>query len=88
MSVRNFIGVHGNSIPNQFVIDYSLNKTVFQSYKTLVAVYLHDVDTMYIDKKRYSVTTSKYLNRFKDEYSPLHIQYVDNNELHKIIDNV
>lgn len=88
MMVRNFIGIHGNSIPNQFVIEYSLNKTAFQSYKTLVAVYLHDVDTMYIDEKRYSVTTSKYLNRFKDEYSPLHIQYVDNNELNKIIDNV
>ena len=87
MKVRNFIGVHGNSIPNQFILEYSLNKTAFQSYKTLVAVYLHDVDTMYIDKKRYSVTVSKYLNRFKDEYSPLHIQYIDNNELYKIIEN-
>lgn len=55
MRIKNFIGIHGNSIPNQFIIDYSLNKTAFQSYKTLVAVYLHDVDTMYIDKKRYSV---------------------------------
>ena len=44
MRVRNFIGVHGNNIPNQFIIEYSLNKTAFQSYKTLVAVYLHDVD--------------------------------------------
>ena len=48
MMIRNFIGVHGNNIPNQFVIEYSLNKTAFQSYKTLVAVYLHDVDAMNI----------------------------------------
>lgn len=29
MRIKNFIGVHGNNIPNQFVIDYSLNKTAF-----------------------------------------------------------
>lgn len=29
MRVRNFIGVNGNSIPNQFVIEYGLNKTAF-----------------------------------------------------------
>ena len=87
MKVYNMTSSKGNEVKNQFIIEYSLNKTAFQSYKTLVAVYLHDVDTMYIDKKRYSVTTSKYLNRFKDEYSPLHIQYVDNNELYKIIEN-
>lgn len=88
MKVRNFIGVHGNSIPNQFVVDYNLNKTAFQSYKTLVAVYLHDVDTMYVDKEKYSKTTSKYLNLFKKEFSPLHIQEVENIELHKIIENI
>lgn len=30
MKVRNFIGVHGNSIPNQLVVEYRLNKTAFQ----------------------------------------------------------
>lgn len=87
MKVYNIKSTRGNTVPNQFVIECSINKTAFQSYKTLIAVYLHDVDTMYIDKEKYSVTTSKYLNRFKDAFSPLHIQYVDNNELHKIIEN-
>lgn len=87
MVVRNFISVYGHSVANQFVIEYSLNKTAFQSYNTLIAVYLHDVDTMYIDENKYSATTSKYLNRFKDEFSPLHIQYVSNSELNKIIEN-
>lgn len=86
MVVKNFISVHGHSIANQFVIEYSVNKTAFQSYKTLVAVYLHDMETMYIDEEKYSCTTSKYLNRFKDEFSPLHIQYVANEELYKILE--
>lgn len=88
MIVKNFISVHGHSIANQFIIKDGLTYTAFQSYNTLIAVYLHDVETMYIDKKKYSATTSKYLNRFKEEYSPLHIQYVANSELHKIIESI
>lgn len=87
MQVKNMTSNKGNKVSNQFIIEYSLNKTAFQSYNTLIAVYLHNVDAMYIDKEKYSCTTSKYINRFKDEFSPLHIQYVDNNELHKIIEN-
>ena len=85
MKVKNFVNAYGNNIPNQFIIEYSLNFTAFQSYKTLIAVYSHNNDVMYIDKEKYSCTTSKYLNRFKDEYSPLHIQYVNNHDLHDIL---
>lgn len=88
MKVYNMLSRKGNAVPNEFVIEYSLNKTAFQSYNTLIAVYLHDVDTMYIDKEKYSCTTQKYLNLFKKEFSPLHVQEVENSELHKIIENV
>lgn len=86
MIVKNFVSVNGNNIPNQFIIEYSLNFTAFQSYKTLIAVYNHNNDVMYIDKEKYSCTTSKYLNIFKDEYLPLHIEYVNNQELHDILE--
>lgn len=85
MLVRNFISNNGNTIHNQFIIEYSLNYTAFQSYEKLIAVYSHDNDVMFIDKQKYSNTTSKYLNRFKDKYSPLHIEYVNNQELHDIL---
>lgn len=88
MQVKNMLIPRGNKVNNQFIIEYSINKTAFQSYNTLIAVYLHDVDTMYIDKEKYSSTTSKYLNIFKKEYQPLHVQEVENSELHKIIENI
>lgn len=88
MKVYNMLSSKGNSVHNQFVIEYSLNKIAFQSYNTLIAVYLHNVDTMYIDKEKYSCTTSKYLNLFKKKYQPLHVQEVENSDLHKIIENV
>lgn len=86
MKIKNMISARGNKIANQFVLEYGLNCTAFQSYETLIAVYIHDTDTMYIDGERYSNTTSKYLNLFKKEYQPLHIQEVENEELHKIIE--
>ena len=38
------------------------------------------------DKDFYSTTTSKYRNLFNDEFSPLAIIQVENEELHKIIE--
>lgn len=85
MEIKNMTSARGNKVANQFILEYGLNITAFQSYDTLIAVYIHDIDTMYIDEERYSNTTSKYLNLFKKEFSPLHIEYLDNEELHKII---
>lgn len=85
MKIENMKSNQGNSTPNQFKLYYN-NYVAFQSYKTLIAVYDHENDTLYQDKNFYSRTTSKYLNRFIKECQPLTILKVDNNSLHIIIE--
>lgn len=85
MKIKNMTSIKGNKVTNQFIIEYG-NFTAFQSYSTLIAVYDHKNDTLYQDENFYSRTTSKYLNLFIGEFSPLTISKVDNNSLHKIIE--
>ena len=85
MKIENMKSNKGNSIPNQFKLYYN-NYVVFQSYKTLISVYDIKNDTMYTDKNFYSHTTSKYRNLFNDEFQPLAIIEVNNNQLHSIIE--
>ena len=85
MQVSNMLSSRGNKVANQFIIEYD-RFTAYQSYSTLIAVYDHENDTMYTDEKRYSVTTSKYLNMFVNEYQPLTISKVANSALHRIIE--
>jgi hypothetical protein len=84
MKIENMISTRGNKVPNQFKLYYN-NFVAFQSYKTLISVYDIKNDTMYTDKDFYSTTTSKYKNLFNDEFSPLAIIQVENEELHRII---
>lgn len=85
MKIENMTSAKGNRIANQFKLYYN-NFVAFQSYNTLISVYDCKNDTMYTDKDFYSNTTSKYRNSFNDEFSPLAIIQVDNEELHKIIE--
>nr|DAK10881.1 MAG TPA: hypothetical protein [Caudoviricetes sp.] len=85
MKIENMKSNQGNSIPNQFKLYYN-NYVAFQSYKTLISVYDIKNDTMYTDKDFHSRTTSKYRNLFNDEFAPLAIIQVENEELHKIIE--
>ena len=85
MKIENMKSTKGNKVANQFIIEFG-NYTAFQSYSTLIAVYDHENDTLYLDEKKYSVTTSKYTNMFINEYQPLTISKVDNNSLHTIIE--
>lgn len=87
MKVLNMLSTKGNKVANQFIIEYD-KFTAFQSYSTLIAVYDHENDTLYLDEKKYSVTTSKYTNIFIKEYQPLTISKVDNSSLHKIVERV
>ena len=75
----------GSKVANQFKLHLN-NFVAFQSYKTLISVYDIKNDTMYTDKDFYSITTSKYKNLFNDEFSPLAIIEVENEELHRIIE--
>ena len=85
MKIENMKSTKGNKVANQFIIKFN-NYTAFQSYSTLIAVYSHENDTLYLDEKKYSVTTSKYTNMFIEQYQPLTISKVDNNSLHRIIE--
>lgn len=85
MKVSNMLSHKGNKVANQFILEFG-NYTAFQSYSTLIAVYYHKNDTLYLDEKKYSVTTSKYTNIFIEQYQPLTISKVDNPSLHRIIE--
>lgn len=85
MKIENMKSTKGNKVANQFIIEFG-NYTAFQSYSTLIAVYDHENDTLYLDEKKYSVTTSKYTNMFINEYQPLTISKVENSVLHRIIE--
>ena len=85
MKIENMISNRGNKIANQFKLYYN-NYVAFQSYKTLISVYDIKNDTMYTDKDFYSTTTSKYRNLFNNEFQPLTVIEVDNDNLHRIIE--
>lgn len=85
MQVSNMLSHKGNKVANQFIIEYD-RFTTYQSYSTLIAVYDHKNDTLYLDEEKYSVTTSKYTNIFIEQYQPLTILKVENSVLHRIIE--
>lgn len=85
MKIENMISNRGNKINNQFKLYYN-NYVAFQSYQTLISVYDIKNDTMYTDKDFYSTTTSKYRNLFNNEFQPLTVIEVDNDNLHRIIE--
>lgn len=85
MKIKNMTSNRGNKVTNQFKLWYN-DYVAFQSYETLISVYDVKNDTMYTDKDFYSTTTSKYRNLFNNEFQPLAIIQVDNEQLHRIIE--
>lgn len=63
MKVSNMFSNNGNQVPNQFIINDG-NKTVFQSYKTIVAIKENGKVTLDNNALEYSNTTLKYLKQF------------------------
>lgn len=70
----------GKAVPNQFVISCK-ERTIFQSYETLIAVAMHDIKTVRVMNKYYSRTTSKYTNEFLNQYKNYTVIRVDNLEV-------
>ncbi len=66
MNVQNMQSGRGNDIANQFIITDG-NKTVFQSYQSVIAIKEGDKVTLDKDKWDFSVTTGKYRNQFLGE---------------------
>lgn len=56
----------GREVPNQYNIQIK-DMTIFQSYSTIIAAVKNGI--LYIDKDKYSVTTSKYLKIWLNEYA-------------------
>ena len=71
MKVKNMTSRNGNKVANQFVItdtDNGNNKTVFQSYESMIAEIDYNNAIITIGHNyNYSVTTSKYRNMFFEE---------------------
>ena len=63
MKVSNIYSNNSNQVPNQFIIDNG-DKTLFQSYKTIVAVKENGKVTLDSNALEYSNTTLKYLKQF------------------------
>ena len=63
MRVSNMHSNNGNQVPNQFIIDNG-NKTIIQSYQTIVAVKENGEVTLDSNALEYSNTTLKYLKQF------------------------
>ena len=64
IKICNMLSGNGNKVPNQFIISAD-DGQYFQSYDTIIAFQVND-GTLTLDagKWDYSVTTSKYRNRF------------------------
>jgi hypothetical protein len=58
----------GNEVLNQFIISYN-NIRIFQSYRSLIALYDNNKIIINEDYYKYSRTTSKYLSLFLDRTS-------------------
>jgi len=66
MNVQNMQSSNGNNIANQFIITDG-NKTIFQSYQSVIAIKENGKVTLDENKWDYSVTTGKYRNEFLGE---------------------
>lgn len=55
------------NVKNQFIIRVG-SYVFFQSYKTGIACLDLSTNTLYLNRNKYSRTTSKYTNRFIDEF--------------------
>lgn len=70
MRVKNMVSVHGNTIPNQFVITGD-GVTTFQSYQSTIAeVDFGKKEIRIGEDYNYSHTTGKYRNLFFEDYTP------------------
>ena len=63
MKISNMYSNNGNKVANQFIIQNG-NKTIFQSYSTIVAVDEGGQVTLDHNALEYSATTTKYLKQF------------------------
>ena len=64
MKVSNMYSSNGKQVPNQFIIHFPENVTVFQSYNIVIAHNRNGVIVLDKNALEYSATTTKYLKQF------------------------
>ena len=68
MILSQYINTAGKAVKNHFIVrnknDKIGNYVLFQSYDTIVAVYLIDYSKLIVNSHKYSNTTSKHKNDF------------------------
>ena len=68
MNLSQYINTMGKSVKNHFITSDKNEKigdyVLFQSYNTIVAVYLIDYSKLIVNTHKYSNTTSKHKNDF------------------------
>lgn len=82
MKVENFC-----EVKNQFII-HTKRAVIFQSYETTVATYDRKSEVMYVSEKKYSCTTSKYTNRFLNEYPWATVERVEEAVLNEYMEEI
>ena len=84
MIVKNLEGRSGRPVVNQYSIAFD-GIEVFQSYNTVIACIKDKI--LYIDKIKYSRTTSKYLNAWIRDHARKYekIEKISNSELLEIL---
>ena len=70
MKVKNMKNINGNKVANQFVImDDKHNTITFQSYDSeIICIDYHNNTITIFPEYDYSMTTSKYRNKFMHDY--------------------
>ena len=77
--VRNFTSSRsGKAIANQFIITLENGDRMFQSYKTVIALITKQGDVLLDKDWNYSVTTSRYRNKFLNEITSVTQKKIDN----------
>jgi len=77
--VRNFTSFRsGKAIANQFIITLENGDRMFQSYETVIALITKQGDVLLDKDWNYSVTTSRYRNKFLNEITSTTQKKIDN----------
>ena len=77
--VKNFTSSRsGKAIANQFIITLENGDRMFQSYKTVIALITKQGDVLLDKDWNYSVTTSRYRNKFLNEITSTTQKKIDN----------
>lgn len=91
MILKQYTNMQGKTVKNHFILRNSNEKigdyVLFQSYDTVVGIYLIDYSKMILNTNKYSNTTSKHLKDFKNSMSYKALVEFTENDFNRYIEN-